>query len=150
VTEIAEYEPEELNSCNEHGIPRRMIPWVCRELALGETSRADLARRFNVHRSTITEFAKRHAARIDQLKGQLDDEFAGIWIADKALRIAAYAADHDASEAHPRWDHFEQIRTRNQIRQAVAEELGQLPARMSVTVVPVTHIIQGVDLSALQ
>jgi hypothetical protein len=147
---MSETDLEVPNNSAEHGIPKRAIPGLCRELAAGEVSRAALARRYGVVRSSITEFAQRHAAQIDLMKTQMDDQFAGLWIASKAHRIAAYQADYQASEGHPRWDHFEHVRVRTQILAAVAEELGQLPPRMQVSVMPVVHVIEGVDLEALK
>lgn len=147
---MSETDLEPLNSSTEHGIPKRAVPGLCRELAAGETPRAELARRYGVGRSAITEFAKRHAAEIDLAKQQMANEFAGMWIASKAQRVAAYMADYQASEGHQRWDHFEHVRVRTQILQAVAEELGQLPPRMQTVVMPVVHVIEGIDLEALK
>lgn len=123
---------------------------LCRELATGEVKRAALARKYGISPAAITAFAKRHAREIDEIKASLDDEFAGLWIADKANRIAAYQADVEASAEGAYGSHYEQIRTRTQILRAVAEELGQLPPRATVSVVPVVHIIEGVDLEALK
>lgn len=130
-------------------------PWerrqLCRELATGELTRAQLARRYGLARSSITRFAQRHALEIDQIKASLDDEFAGLWIASKGARIAVYQSDLELSEGNESFgSHYEQIRTRTQILRAVAEELGQLPPRQTVAVVPVVHVVEGVDLEALK
>jgi hypothetical protein len=128
-------------------------PWerraLCRELAVGEVTGAALARKYDVTRQAISAFKKRHAAEIDAIKADLDNEFAGLWIAQKSARIAAYQADLEASEGGGFGSHFEQIRTRTQVLKAVAEELGQLPPRATITIVPVQHILEGVDPSAL-
>ena len=128
-------------------------PWerrqLCRELATGEHTHAVLGKRYGVTRQAITAFAKRYAREIDAIKADLDNEFAGLWIAQKAARIAAYQADLEASEAGGYGSHFEQIRTRTQILKSVAEELGQLPPRATITIVPVQHILEGVDPDAL-
>jgi len=122
---------------------------LCRALAAGEVTRAQLARRYGVSRAYITQFARMYAAEIDQIKARLEDEFAGLWVADKAARIAAHQADYEMALDSPRADHHEWIKTRTQVLHAVAEELGQLPPRTQVNVAAVTHIIEGVDLSAL-
>lgn len=139
---------------NDSPEQRPVKPWdrrqLCRELAEGEIKRADLARKYGLGRSAITEFAKRHAREIDDIRAQLDDEFAGLWIAQKAARIAAYQSDLEQSAEGEYAGHYEQIRTRTQILRAVAEELGQLPPRATVAVVPVVHVLEGVDPNLLK
>lgn len=141
------------NGSEQLDVPE-LKPWdrriLCRELATGDMTRAQLARKYGINRSGITRFAQRYAAEIAAIKAQLDNEFAGLWIADKAARIAAYQADLEASEEHATYgSHYEQIRTRTAILRAVAEELGQLPPRATLTVMPVVHVIEGVDLEQL-
>lgn len=123
---------------------------LCRELATGEQSNAALARKYGISRPAVTQFARRHAGEIAAIKGQLDDEFAGLWIASKAARIAAYQADYDAAADSDKSDHHEWIKARTSILGAVAEELGQLPPRATIAVIPVTHVIEGVNLDALR
>ena len=123
---------------------------LCRALAVNEVTRAQLARDYGVSRPAITQFAKRHGTEIEAIKARLDDEFAGLWIADKGNRLAAYQGDYDLSAEGEYAAHYEQIRTRTQILHNVAEELGQLPPRATVAVLPVVHVIRGdVDLDAL-
>lgn len=142
---------------NDSGSGRetKLKPWdrraLCRELAAGDVKRAALARKYGVSGAYITKFAKQHAAEIDDIKADLDNQFAGLWIASKAARIAAYQADLEQSEDNDEFaGHFEQIRTRTQILRAVAEELGQLPPRATLTVMPVVHVVEGVDVEALK
>lgn len=128
-------------------------PWerrqLCRELATGEQTGAALARKYGVTRQAISAFGKRHAAEIDAIKADLDDEFAGLWVAQKAARLALYQADLEASAGGEYADHYEHIRTRQAGLRAIAEELGQLPPRATVAIVPVQHILEGVDPDAL-
>lgn len=127
-------------------------PWerrqLCRELATGQTHRA-LGKKYGVTHQAITAFAKRHAAEIDAIKADLDDEFAGLWIANKQARLAALQADFELSADGEYAGHYEHIRTRTQLARAIAEELGQLPPRATVAIVPVQHLLEGVDLDAL-
>lgn len=139
-----------MNRSVERGIPRRCIPLLIRELAAGEMKRTELARKYGVVRATITEFAKRHAAEIDEAKDRLGDEFAAAWIADKAQRIGAYQADYEMALNDPRASHHDWVRARTAILLAVAEELGQMPPKMQVSVMPVVHIIEGVDVERLK
>lgn len=128
-------------------------PWqqhkLMRELAAGERSSADLAREYGMGASGIREFKRRNRAQIAAIAADLANEFAGLWIADKMNRIAAYAAEFERASEHKAADHHEWIKARTQILHLVAEELGQLPPRQTVTVVPVQHVIIGVDTSAL-
>ena len=109
-----------------------------------------LARKYGVSRPAITQFARRNAAEIDAIKADLQAEFAGLWIAEKELRIARYEADLELSAEGDFAGHYEQIRTRTQILHNVAEELGQLPTRGNITVVPVQHVIVGIDTELLK
>jgi Trp operon repressor len=122
---------------------------LCRELAVGEVTRAALSRKYGVSRPAITQFAKRHAAEIKTIQEDLDNEFAAQWIAQKELRVEQYQRDLELSAEGPFANHYEQIRTRGMILRNVAEELGQLPTRGNVTVVPVTHVVVGVDVDDL-
>lgn len=63
---------------------------LIRALATGEKTRAELARERGVVVSALSEFAKRHAAEIQAVRDNVEDEFAGMWIAQKAERVAAY------------------------------------------------------------
>jgi hypothetical protein len=121
-----------------------------RGLATGEQTRAQLARRFGVTTSYVSQFAKKYAVEIAAIREKLDDEFAGLWIAQKELRIAAYQAEYERALKDPRRNHFEWINARRQILHTVAEELGALPPRQTVTVVPVVHIIENVNLELLK
>ena len=122
---------------------------LCRDLATREQTPAAIARKYGITRQSVRVFAKRHATEIDAIAARLDDDFAGLWIADKGQRISAAQDDYELSLAGEYAGHYEHIRTRTQIRSAVAEELGQLPPRATVTVVPVTHVVVDVDLEAL-
>jgi hypothetical protein len=123
---------------------------LCRDLATRDLTRAAIARKYGIGRSSVTEFAARHASEIAAIAASLDDEFAGLWIADKAKRVAAYQDDHDGSLDSEFGGHYEHIKARNQIRQQVAEELGQLPPRTQVAIASVTYVVEGVDLDALK
>lgn len=76
------------------GLNRRKL---VRELALREpgTRLGDIAKKYGVSPSAITHFAKRHAEEIAAVAAAADDEFAGILIANKAYRLAAYQEMHE-------------------------------------------------------
>jgi hypothetical protein len=133
---------------------RRLTPFDRRKLqraiAAGEKKRAQIARDFGVSTSYVSQFAKRYAFEIDQIKAALDDQFAGLWIADKESRILALQAEYVRAANADKADHHEWIKARLQALHQAAEELGQLPPRATVTVMPVTHIIEGIDPELLK
>jgi hypothetical protein len=135
---------QELSKPAKPGIPRHKNLELCRLLAAGEVQRSELARRYHVTTSAITQFAQRNAARIDEIRANLDDEFAGLWIADKLARVEAYQIDYDSISQN---NHHEWVKARTAILKAVAEELGQLPPRAQVVVAPVVHVIEGVNVN---
>lgn len=137
----------QLNSPANHRIPRRQHVELERALAIGELTRAQLARRYGVTRSAITQFAQRHAGRIEEIKQHLDDEFAGLWIYQQRERIAAYQAEYEAIADNP---HHEWVKARLTALKSVAEETGQLPGRTQINVMPVVHVVEGVVLEDLK
>ncbi len=147
---------------------------LMRELAAGEHPQTELARRHGVTSQAVSEFAARHAERIADIVGKLDDQFAGLWAADKAARVATYqgqieqiadllddaaGAGTDDGEratsllralAESNTSTSELMRTQGAALRAIAEELGQLPARMQVQHSGSLEVkINGVDMAAL-
>lgn len=109
-----------------------------------------IGQQYGVSRQYIGQLNQDRAAEVDAIRRDLDDEFAGLWIASKAARLAALAEEYQRASNSSKAGHFEWIRTRMQILHATAEELGQLPPRMTTVVVPVAHVIEGVDTEALK
>lgn len=66
----------------------RVKIFLMRDLALGAESMQDLAYRYGVTTMAISAFAKRHANHITEIRGDLESEWAGVWIADRQARIA--------------------------------------------------------------
>lgn len=126
--------------------------WVAhrliRDFALGEKNQGELAELYGVSRTSIVAFKKRHALEIEEVRNNLADEYAGVWVAQKINRIREYqsAAEKMAAGTAPR----------NQevlvsILKAVAEELGQLPARSNTNIQAeqVVYQVVGIDPSEL-
>lgn len=132
----------------------RLTPFDRREiqraLADGTEKRAAIARRFGVTAGYITQFAKQYAREIDDIRRDLDNEFAGLWIASKVNRVIAYQADYARTLTDPKSTHHEWVKARAQILHQVAEEMGQLPPRATLTIIPVKHVVEGVDLEVLK
>lgn len=76
------------------GLVRRKL---VREIALKppDVTYAQLAKKYGVSGASITEFRQRNAEEIAAVAADADDEFAGILIAQKAFRLAAYQEMHE-------------------------------------------------------
>ena len=134
---------------------RKLTPFdrrsLQRDLAAAEATRAALARKYGVTRGYITQFANQYSREIAAIRADIDNEFAGLWIADKENRIVAYQQEYALAASDGRAAHHEWIKTRALILRQVAEELGQLPTRATTAIiVPVVHVVEGVDLDALR
>jgi len=138
-------------------LERGHVRWkLIHELARGEKTRTALAKEYGVTQSAITQFADRHRTRIDEVRADIENEFAGLWIADKRRRIEEYAAEIDLIEevragTVRNMRDVELSKLKAAILRAVADELGQIPARMNVSVnQKVTYVIEGVDPETLR
>jgi transposase-like protein len=169
-------------SSNELAIPaRRRFPrpleqghirWkLIRELGQQELTVTELAARYDVTPGAISQFRDRHQAEVDAVKADIENEFAGLWIASKSARLAEYAADVELIN--------EAIRTtveaelspaavaeleeagidvgkidaalmaaKHRALRSVAEELGHLPTKVQMQVDQVTRVhytVAGMD-----
>lgn len=117
---------------------------LIREFALGEKTGRELSEQYGCSQTSISAFKKRYALEIEEVRNNLADDYAGVWVAAKLDRIREYqvAAEKMAQGASPR-----SAEVLVSILKAVAEELGQLPARTQVQVntANVTYEIVGVD-----
>lgn len=136
----------------------RLVGWraqqLCHDLAAGEKTQVELAAEHGVTQPAIAMFKARNAARIAAVRERLDDEFAGLWIAQKRNRVAEYQSDVERINAKSQKDgatmaDADMLRVKGTFLKAVAEELGQLPARVNVSVSPVVHILEGVSREEL-
>lgn len=66
-----------------------------RDLAVGALTYQELATKYGATKSGIGSFAKKYADVVETIRGDLGNKFAGLWVADKELRVAAYMADID-------------------------------------------------------
>lgn len=119
---------------------------LIRDFALGEKTGRQLAEQYGVSTTSISAFKKRFALEIEEVRNNLADEYAGVWVAQKLDRIREYqqAAEKMAQGSSPR-----NAEVLVSILKAVAEELGQLPARTQVNVqnTQVSYEIVGIDPS---
>lgn len=131
---------------------------LIRELAQMEKTQTQLAAEYGVTQGAISQFANKHKAEIDAVKADIENELAGLWIAEKKNRIAEYQADvelltasvgdeltegKEASEAFL-------LRIKASLLKSVADELGDIPAKVNVNVTQkITYSVEGVDLANL-
>ena len=128
------------NALERGWVKHRLI----RDLAVAERSQTELAEAYGVSKNSITNFKRRHYMEIEEVKNNLADEYASLWVADKRKRIAEYqeAVEKMATGKTPR-----NMEVLNNLLKSVAEEMGQLPARTQVNVSTETTVyeIVGVD-----
>lgn len=117
---------------------------LIRDFALGEKTGVELSKQYGCSTVAISQFKKRHALEIEEVRNNLADEYAGVWVAQKLERVREYqqAAEKMAQGSSPR-----NAEVLVSILKAVAEELGQLPARTQVNVSTeiTTYEIVGID-----
>ncbi len=117
-----------------------------RLLASGDMTRSNIARKYSVTPGYITQFADRYANEISEIKSHLEDQWAGLWIADKKNRIAAYMDEVERMNESQYANHHEWSKARQSALRSVAEELGDLPPRQTTFVQSVVHIVEGVNI----
>lgn len=121
---------------------------VARLLALGELTQTAIAERYGVTQSAVSQFAARNAEEIRAIREDSANEFAGILIASKQERLGVYEqlleaaltptpkvtqtgrAVVDPVTGEPVMEINEGAASR--VLKQVAEEMGQLPNRLSV------------------
>jgi predicted transcriptional regulator len=150
----------------EHPLTRRMLQT---DLAHSGKSQSELAEKYGVTQPSISEFAARHAATIQQIRDDAANEFAGLAIAQKAARLEVYRELLDACMTPvPKtagkdgdWVRDEDGNVVHEIDAAVAgkllrnvaEELGHLPNRVTLggeVGVTTSYTVNGVDPGALK
>lgn len=122
---------------------------LIRDLATNDATQVELADRYGVVPQSISQFKQRHQTAIDEMRADLENQFAALWIAEKASRLAEY--QQDVEDIGSTSNH-ELLRAKHNALRSAAEELGQLPSRYNVQVnnAPVTYKIDGVDLEQLR
>lgn len=148
-----------------------VAPKLIRELALGSQTQSQLAEKYDVTPAAITYFKQRNADAIEAIRKDSNDEFAGILIVQKAHRLGlleqliqkalepqpkvsasgrvAYVEKDDGST-----EMVEEIALDSAARmiKQVAEELGQLPNRLTLSGdvnVHTSYRVEGVDTDDL-
>jgi hypothetical protein len=157
--------------------PKLEKPWTRRQLivqlATSGKTQIQLAQEYDVTQPAISHFAARHRQTIEQVRADQENEFAGIAIAEKAIRLATYldvldtalkpvpkvnakgeimyGLPDESGERHPIMEIDASVAQK--ILRNVAEELGHLPNRVTLggeVGVTTNYRINGVDPGALK
>ena len=135
-----------------HKNPLERAGWkrnkLIRELALGEVTQTRLGELYGVSQASISRFASRHSSDIEMVRAQLAEKAHGelehLWVANKVNRIAEYQATAERmTELNTPRSHEIKISA----MKAVAEELGDLPARTQVDITQTTVSYELVGIS---
>lgn len=145
---------------------------VIAAIVAGEQGSTALARRFGVTTQSMFEFKQRHADEIAAALAAAAAELREQWVAVKAERIEAMAANlaliderlsavtaamaaatgEEPAAPPSNEDMLALIREHRALLRAVAEELGQIPNKITAQVEGrgvITYRIEGVDLDAI-
>ena len=111
---------------------------LIRDLATGAGTQTELAAKYGVDQSAVSRFQQRHQLRIEEVRRNADDEYAGIAFAQKRNRIEQHVEfveyctnllGDPEKQAKVNVGTAEIIRAAQSSLHSISEELGQLPAR---------------------
>lgn len=132
---------------------------ICHLLAEGTLTQTQIAERYDVSAHAISNFNRDNRERIAEIRANMADEFAGMWIANKAKRVEVYQESAEwvstVIEQQATLDPLllppilpALIRTQHNALKAAAEEMGAIPAKIQIQVQPVQvdYKINGVDI----
>lgn len=123
---------------------------LLRDLAEGALTYDALAEKHGLsNKSSVAHYAKNYSDEIAAMRDNLEDEWAGIWVADKRKRIQEYQAIVEEVEEDLRVNGQDAAlqRVRMTALKSIAEELGQLPSRVVIRQVgqKADYSLDGVD-----
>ncbi len=119
-------------------------------LAAGERTQAEIGRHFGVAQSVVSKFKTKHLDIIQQLQRGEIERMQLLWVSDKARRVASYQTEIEHLDELIEDMRDERIvdeygtpvdsdslvklyKRRDSALRAVAEELGELPARIIIS-----------------
>jgi hypothetical protein len=128
---------------------------LMRLLASGVTCQ-EIGLRYNVPEDVVLDWYQEHLYLIDQIRADQDNEYAGLWITEKAFRLAEIEYDVEvASHRMKNPDNAQDYARLLKLKQAgirlATEILGDMPVRAPVPVTQETapYIYHGVDVDAV-
>jgi hypothetical protein len=135
----------------KYGRGHRKLAMV-RECAEAKLSWVDIAGKYNISVQRLYRFREENAEAIAEIKSNVDDAMAGLWIAQKHNRVAEYQSHSElvdeliaAGAEQPQV----LLKVAQSALRGVAEELGQLSPRDNSERTQVDVRIVGVDSDAL-
>jgi len=127
---------------------------LMRELAEGKLNQTALAEKYGVTQGAISQFKTKYAAQITEIQADFENEFAGLWIANKSNRILEYMNQveliNEQLQADPPPRNMGTLLRYAQIAiRSVAEELGALTQKVESTN-KTTYKVEGIDIEKLK
>lgn len=137
---------------------------LLRALATGEQTQTALAVEYGVAQPSISLFATRHADEINAIRVKLEDEWAGLWVAQKRARLAVYQENIERIHAalDKFWESYNGTPTSDTLEddgklttvqakllRQVAEEVGDLRTDVNLSGKLLHHIVEGVNVDDL-
>jgi hypothetical protein len=125
---------------------------LIRELAMQATSQAELSRRFELSEMVVSHFKTTYEQEIADVRKALladvKDETAGLWIADKAKRIAEYQEDVEMCDKALLTSGLDPavMKVKHNALKSVAEELGSLPTRAPTEIGDKVYVTSTVQI----
>jgi hypothetical protein len=143
----------------------RVARALARDLALTKLTQEALAEKYGVTQGAISQFKTRRAEEIAAIAADADDQYAGMWIAQKADRLAelerlhaialtptpkVFGKDADQVRDPETGEAIYEVdgRLAAQVMKQAAEEMGQLPTRLQVSgdmSIKTNYTVEGVD-----
>lgn len=133
--------------------PMKLPPWkrlqLLHELADGQMSQPQLAEKYGITPQYVSRVYNDNKEKVEAIRRDRENEFAGLWIADKKNRVAAY--EEMAERLHDSDDPKLLARYQTALK-SVAEELGALPTKTQLQVDPVqvSYKVEGLEAGDLQ
>jgi hypothetical protein len=110
------------------------------DLAKGDLSNRDLSGKYDIAEDSVNHFARRNEQEIAAVRRDAADAYAGLWSAEKAMRLAELQQDVDEL-GEILVKQFEEgevndklLARKHKAINMIAEELGQLPTRVTAQV----------------
>lgn len=148
---MTETNEETSSSVSNHGklSSGRIKAELVHELAMDETTKSALAKRYGVSVSAITQFGKRNVALIEKRKTEIMNDYAdSLWIARKYDRLGVLqdtAEELLSLDITPRT-----AEVLDRLLRSAADELGDIPNNSNVNVTAnATYEIVGIDTANL-